>query len=105
MPCRECTGTRNGTETATKEDIARFACKNFPFNKTTEWLNLSLRRLAVYAAENGYDGISWTPGKQQADRYDLSKQLTAIDWGKNQNGTYDVQGNLINGGFYTKRKP
>ena len=31
-----------------------------------------------YAAENGYDSISWTPGEVQADRYDLSKYIETI---------------------------
>ena len=33
-----------------------------------------------YAAENGYDRMSWTPGEQQAERYDLGKQLDSIEW-------------------------
>jgi len=33
-----------------------------------------------YAAENGYDSISWTPGEVQADRYDLSKQVDRIEY-------------------------
>ena len=40
-----------------------------------------------YAAENGYDRISWTPGEQQAARYDLSKQIDSIEYvktGKNE---------------------
>ncbi len=51
---------------------------DMPFKQTPQWVNLVLRRMAVHAAENGYDGISWTPGELQAKRYDLSKQLDAI---------------------------
>ena len=31
-----------------------------------------------YASTHGYDGISWTPGEQQAERYDLSKQVKEL---------------------------
>jgi hypothetical protein len=34
---------------------------DMPFKQTSQWVNLALRRMARYAAENGYDGISWTP--------------------------------------------
>jgi hypothetical protein len=47
-----------------------------PF-KTT-WPELSLKRMIRYAAENGYDKIAWTPGEVQAERYDLSKQISRI---------------------------
>ena len=43
-----------------------------------------------YAAENGYDGISWTPGEQQADRYDLNRQVKEVWALKNLNDTYAV---------------
>jgi hypothetical protein len=49
-----------------------------PFKKT--WPELLLKRMVRYAAENGYDGISWTPGEQQAERYDLSKQIDAVHY-------------------------
>jgi len=47
-----------------------------PFKKT--WPELLLKRMIRYAAENGYDGISWTPGEEQAERYDLSKQIDRV---------------------------
>jgi hypothetical protein len=47
-----------------------------PF-KTT-WPDLSLKRMIKYAVDNGYDSVSWTPGKVQAERYDLSKQLDQL---------------------------
>ena len=47
-----------------------------PF-KTT-WHELTMKRMIRYAAENGYDRISWTTGAQQAERYDLSKQLKEL---------------------------
>ena len=49
-----------------------------PFKKT--WPELLMKRMVRYAAENGYDGISWTPGEQQAERYDLSKQIDRVTY-------------------------
>lgn len=48
-----------------------------PFKKT--WHELAFRRMVRYAAENDFDAIGWTTGAQQADRFDLSKQVDAID--------------------------
>lgn len=50
---------------------------NMPF-KTT-WHELALRRILQYAAENGYEKLSWTTGEQQAERYDLSKQIDRLN--------------------------
>ena len=47
-----------------------------PFKKT--WPELLLKRMVRYASEHGYDGISWTPGEEQAARYDLSKQVDSV---------------------------
>jgi hypothetical protein len=49
-----------------------------PFKST--WPDLSLKRMIKYAVDNGYDSVSWTPGKVQAERYDLSKQVRRIAW-------------------------
>jgi hypothetical protein len=47
-----------------------------PFKKTDQWVNLAIRRMMRYAAENGFDRIAWTNGEQQSERYDLSKKLS-----------------------------
>ncbi|MFA5154642.1 MAG: hypothetical protein WC554_19005, partial [Clostridia bacterium] len=44
------------------------------------WHELVMKRMLRYAAENGYDKIAWTTGEQQAERYDLSKQLDRIEY-------------------------
>lgn len=56
------------------------------------WQPLILKRLLRYAAENGYDYISWTTGEQQADRYDLSKQVDGIEYYKLPGGVFKVCG-------------
>jgi len=37
-----------------------------------------MRRMIRYAIDNGFDRIAWTTGEQQAERYDLSKQIDSI---------------------------
>jgi len=50
-----------------------------PFVTSTDaWVGLALKRMISYAAENGFDRVAWTTGEQQADRYDLSKQVDKI---------------------------
>jgi hypothetical protein len=44
----------------------------------TSWPDLSLKRMIKYAVDNGYDSVSWTPGKVQAKRYSLSTQIKEI---------------------------
>ena len=47
-----------------------------PFKQT--WPMLAMKRMIRYAADNGFDRITWTTGEQQAARYDLSKQVDSI---------------------------
>jgi len=49
-----------------------------PYKDTKEWTALAAKHVLKYATENGYDGVSWTTGKQQADRYKLSKVIKKI---------------------------
>jgi hypothetical protein len=59
-----------------------------PFKKN--WHELAMKRLINYASENGYDKIAITPGAEQAKRYDLSKYINEINYGKNPDGTYSL---------------
>jgi len=47
-----------------------------PFKKN--WQELAMKRAMQMAAEGGYDRVAFTTGKQQADRYSLSKQVNSI---------------------------
>lgn len=47
-----------------------------PFKKN--WHELALRRMLRYAAEQGFDRVTWTGGDAQAARYDLSKKLDSL---------------------------
>ncbi len=59
---------------ARRSDAARVP--DAPF-KTT-WPELTLKRMIRYAAENGYDRLSWDTGETNAARYDLSKQVKTL---------------------------
>lgn len=63
---------------------------SMPFSKTDQWVNLAFRRMMLYAAENGFDRISWTNGSMQAARYDLSKSVDSIAYRKLSDGTYHL---------------
>lgn len=58
-----------------------------PFAKS--WPELAFKRVLRYAAENGYDQLTWTTGEQQAERYDLSKQIDSL---KVLEGSYEETG-------------
>ena len=60
-----------------------------PFAKT--WHELVLKRMLRWAAERGYDRVAWTTGEQQAERYDLSKQVKSISYFKHpEREAYDL---------------
>ncbi|MBI5520199.1 MAG: hypothetical protein HY916_09080 [Desulfovibrio sp.] len=59
--------------------ISRQTVPNAPFVKNTSaWSMLAMKRMIRWAAENGFERIAWTTGEQQAERYDLSKQVSSI---------------------------
>ena len=70
-------GAWGGTKTGAVPDA--------PFKKT--WHEMAFRRIMQEAAEKGYDRVAWTTGEQQAERYDLSKQVDTLVVGK-KDGKY-----------------
>ncbi len=42
--------------------------------------DIGVKRVLAYAKENGFGGVAWTTGEMQANRYDLSKHLSAVEW-------------------------
>jgi hypothetical protein len=63
---------------------------NGPFKKS--WHELMMKRLIRYAAENGYSKILLTPGQLQADRFDLSKEVSEIRYEKNEDqNLYEIR--------------
>lgn len=61
-----------------------------PFQKTDQWVNLSLRRMMRYAAENGYDAIAWTSGEMQFNRWGSER----IDWIKDEDDSGNPMWNI-----------
>jgi hypothetical protein len=57
-------------------DLNRSGVPDAPF-KTT-WHELAMKRIIRYAAENGYDRITWDTGATNAERYDLSKHIDSV---------------------------
>jgi hypothetical protein len=51
-----------------------------PFKKTDEWTRLALKRALWEAVQNGSDVLSWTTGDQQNQRYDLSMQVSELEY-------------------------
>jgi hypothetical protein len=62
------------------DELRAGAVPDAPFKKT--WPLLAMKRAIQWGAENGFDRIAWTTGEQQAERYDLSKQVDAIRYKK-----------------------
>ena len=52
--------------------------------------DIGVKRIIAYAKEHGYDGVAWTPGKMQADRYNLAKQIDSLRITKFPSGTYHI---------------
>jgi len=50
---------------------------------TSSWVDLGLKRALREAAEGGYNKLVWTPGAEQAARYDLSKQVGRVTYNPN----------------------
>lgn len=69
---------REQIENGLKRNPSVSGVPDAPFKKS--WHELALKRMLRYAAENGYDKIAWTTGEQQAERYDLSHQVSSIKW-------------------------
>jgi hypothetical protein len=54
---------------------------NAPFvGKTEAWVSLALKRMIRYALDGGFDRIAMVTGEQSAERYDLSKQISKVEY-------------------------
>ena len=47
---------------------------------TQQWADLGLKRALIEAARGDYTHLSWTPGADQAARYDLSKHISDLSY-------------------------
>ena len=73
-----------------------------PFVQDTKaWVGLALKKAIQIAAQGDYDAISWATGEQQAERYNLSKQVRKIEWfmpsdTRREVSVYPLQGTVLN---------
>ena len=63
----------------------------FPFKKN--WHEFVLRRMINNAVEQGYDEVAWTTGRQQRERYNLSKVIDSIEYYKPSN--FETEGTSV----------
>ncbi len=56
----------------------------------SNWHELAIKDALADAVAAGKTRISWTPGEAQAARYDLSKQISRIDYERTGEGLYEV---------------
>ena len=61
---------------------------NAPFKSS--WPALVMKRMIVWAAQNGYDRVAWTTGEEQAERYNLSRAVGTLRVTKQDDGRYAV---------------
>jgi hypothetical protein len=69
---------------------------NAPFKKN--WHELMMKQALDIAAKGGYDGVAFTTGKQQANRYGLEKHFQSISYNPESSTLYGKQfnGSTIN---------
>ena len=61
------------------------AVPDAPFKNN--WEHMVSKDLVKHAIDNGYDAIALTPGKEQADRYSLAKQINKLIYVDTASGT------------------
>lgn len=84
-----------GTPRTAEQILARGqSVPDAPF-KTT-WPELAMKRAIRYAAENGFDRVTWDTGDTNADRYDLSKQINIIRATRTMQGAYRIEARTHN---------
>ena len=62
----------------------------FKTDDKSSWYNLAMKRGLIEAAEGDYDKLAFTTGRQQAERYDLSKQINEVRLGGNERDGFTV---------------
>jgi hypothetical protein len=65
---------------------------------TNDWTGLALKKAIERAVDEGNDSIAWTSGAQQADRYNLAKQIDELMVTKNPDNTVSMSATLPGGG-------
>ncbi len=69
---------------------------------TKSWVALALKRMVLFAAENGFDKVAIISGQQAADLYDLRKQIKEITLDRldrSADKKYGIAIELLKGGW------
>ncbi|UKK52167.1 hypothetical protein L6472_06185 [Prevotella sp. E13-17] len=77
-------GREKGYTNKTNDWMIGKAVPDAPFEKN--WHELAMKRMLRYAAENDYDKVAWTTGKQQAERYKIGQVVEQIIWENTKDG-------------------
>jgi len=60
-----------------------------------QWTNLALKRMIRWGSDEGFDSIAWVTGKQSADRYKVSKQISEVQLNGTDFTAFDHSGNAV----------
>lgn len=66
-----------------------------PFVTNTDaWVSLGLKRMIMYAVDNGYDRIAWTTGEQQLERWQglIQARVDSLSLVKSKDGKFELLG-------------
>jgi hypothetical protein len=68
--------------------------------------DIGVKKVLSYAKENGFDGVAWTTGEMQANRYDLAKHIKQIEVTSSTSGRdgYTVDAVGVNGNIVIRNK-
>lgn len=87
---REALASELGRLEREVETMEKRLVPDAPFEKN--WHEMVMKRMLRYAAEMGYDKVAWTKGVQQAERYELGRQVDEIRVWDNSDGVHTVVG-------------
>lgn len=73
------------------------AVPDMPFRRTEDWTSLVAKRMIDEAARGQYDAITWSPGRVQADRYNLRHYVGRLVYDRRLGVLYgyDEFGNVV----------
>lgn len=52
--------------------------EKMPLKRT--WHETAFRRAVAWAVEHGYDSVTWATGEMNAELFDLSQQISSLEW-------------------------
>ena len=73
--------------------VKQMGVPDAPFKKN--WQELAMKRAMQMAAEGGYDRVAFTTGKQQADRFNLRKNIEELHYSGSDLVAYNNNGEKV----------